>query len=176
MTTTATTTTTETTTTYGADLQTASSVDISDPNDTDVWQLIFDAAKAAGIPQDSQDLSITVRGNTVSGSTMVFFQGLAPQANGTVQVMNTTSAFQLPDTPGVYTFTPSNFFLKKGWFIGMSTLGGSFDVAYPLSGGTLDTFSMNSGVNNGATFTGVPMSNTGLNLQATLLAGAEPPP
>ncbi len=174
-TTTSTTTSTETTATVGANLQTASNVDISNPNDTDVWQLIFDAAHASGIPTDSEVMSIMLRGYTVSGPTTIHFQGLAPQANGGVMVMNTTQAFTLPMTPGTYTFMPTNFFVKAGWYIGLSNGGGTDAIAFAMPGATLDTFSMNNGVNNGATFTGAPMTGSELNAQFTLLEGAEAP-
>jgi hypothetical protein len=147
------------------------------------------APRAAGLsasaPVDGKVTQVQVRGYFVSGSCpsgqpdstcqTIHFQDLRPQSNGSVQVISTTQAFTLPTSPGTYAFSPTNFCVKTGDYVGLATPGGSFQVLLSASGATTNQFEGHGMDTNGATFS--PSSqypNAQLNMEMTVQNGASP--
>lgn len=147
------------------------------------------AASSTGpsAPADGQVTQVQVRGNYVAGSCpsgqpdstcqQIHFQDLRPQSDGSVKVISTTQAFMLSTTLGTYTFMPTNFFVLKGDYVGLATVGGNFNVLVSATGATTDMFQGHNQDMNGSQFTSNnTQSGEELNIEMTLQPGAQPPP
>ena len=140
----------------------------------------------SAIPVDGQILAVRVKGMAVpSGQpgdpgplTEIHFSVLRPQPDGSVKVIVSSQAFNLPSTgdPNQITeFKPTNMCAEKGDFLALSTEGG-FDPTYYPGGvpfqilahvprSSIAYFSQHNGVQNGAQFTGQTQSDTELLMQ-----------
>src|SRR4051794_35146631 len=78
----------------------------------------------AGAPHDGQVSKVTIKGHHVAGKgTGGFkFKVLRRQAGGGVKVIATSQGFELPNANGTYTFKPTHFLVKKGDYVGISTI------------------------------------------------------
>lgn len=143
-----------------------------------------DASKA--VPETGQVLAVRVRGTAqpspVDGAppplTQIHFSALRPQPDGSLQVITTSQAFDLPvgsDPDKVTTYTPENLCVQAGDVLALSTEGG-FDATYfpqgvpfqifaPVEGSQLGFYSKHGGVMNGAQFTPSTTDNLELLMQ-----------
>jgi hypothetical protein len=135
-------------------------------------------AQSVTAPADGQVTQVAVRGDYVPGSCpaspdsscqTILFQDLRPQPDGSVKVISTTQPFTLPTMLGTYTFMPTNFFVKKGDYVALAALGGSFDVLVSAPGAVTDMFQGHNMDMNGSQFTSNNTQNgLLLNTQMTL--------
>ena len=147
---------------------------------------------SAAIAATGQILAIRVKGMAIpSGQpgdpgplNTIHFSDLRPQPDGSMVVMSTSQAFQLPttgDPQQVSTFVPENFCVQQGDFLGLSTLGGYDPTYYPngvpfqifgsVAGSTLGFYSKHNGLGNGAQFTGSSEDGTEMLMQYDLGTG-----
>ena len=139
-------------------------------------------AESIAAPADGKVTQVAVRGNYVPGGCAatpdstcqtILFQDLRPQPDGSVQVISTTQPFMLSTTPGTYTFMPTNFFVKKGDYVALASIGGDLNVLVPATGAVTDMFQGNNGDMNGSKLTSNNTQNGQvLNMQMTLQPGA----
>jgi len=144
------------------------------------------------MPADGQIVAIRVKGmalgSTVDGAppplTEIHFSALRPQPDGSVQVIVSSQAFNLPasgDPNQVTTYVPENFCVKAGDYLTLSTEGGFDSTYFPqgvryeifgnVPGSKVAYYSKHNGVMNGAQFTGAPVSDTELLMQWDLATG-----
>jgi hypothetical protein len=129
-------------------------------------------------PADGKITQVRVRGYYVPGhcpanpdSTCqtIFFQDLRPQPDGSVKVISTTQGFTLPTSAGTYPFTPVNFCVKAGDYVGLAGLGGYLQVLLSAPGALTDQFSGHGQDMNGAMFQpNKQYTETQLNMQMTV--------
>jgi hypothetical protein len=152
------------------------------PSGLDLRGPIAHAASAAyaSVPANGQVTKVTVRGYYVPGSCPsklpdstcadnVHFQDLHPLPSGKLEVHSTTQAFTLGSVPGTYSFEPTNFFVQKGDYIGLATVGGKFFVLVSAAGAQTGMFQGHNQDMNGAEVTS-NNTQTGeeLNMRVTL--------
>jgi hypothetical protein len=139
------------------------------------------AASATGpaAPANGQVTQVKVRGYYVPGhcpaspesicEQNVHFQDLRPLSNGSLEVVSTPQAFTLPHEPGTYTFEPTNFFVRKGDYVGLATVGGRFEVLVGDSAVQTDAFVGHNKDMNGDQITSTKtQSGEELNMRVTL--------
>jgi len=107
------------------------------------------ATGSGAVPQNGQVVKVEVRGSFGGGCPVkpesvcednLHFQDLRPQPDGKLKIESTTQAFTLPSMPGTYTYEPTNFFVQKGDFIGLASVGGRFNVLIKAPGAQVGTF------------------------------------
>jgi hypothetical protein len=178
---------------FGSNLAQDSTTTVGVPFDYALWL----ASQATGVadsvtaPADGQVTQVAVRGNYVPGGCAatpdstcqtILFQDLRPQPDGKVKVMSTTQPFMLPATPGTYNFAPTNFFVKKGDYVALASIGGRLNVlaaAAPLgaqAGAVTDMFQGGGQDMNGSVFMSNntqngQLLNTQMTLKPTAAAG-----
>jgi hypothetical protein len=121
--------------------------------------------------------TIAVRGYYAGGScgticqTSLHFQDLRPTAGGALQVIVSSAPFTLPSTLGTYSFTLNafKFRVQAGDFIGLSTIGGSWEVLAPAAGGEVSQFTGYSQDMNGDVFSpNLMLPGDQVNMQVTV--------
>lgn len=145
-----------------------------DGADTALWNSSL-ASGSAAAPAGGQIVQVRLEGcaqpapNGPSPLTQIHFQDLAPQGGGAVKVGVTTNPFSIPvcgqngaSISTVSSFTPTNFCVNAGDFVGFNDEGGFDSHAYPsgvpyavigaVPGSTMDSFIRNNGTGNGSTF------------------------
>lgn len=172
---------------FGSNLAQDSTTTVGVPFDYALWL----ASQATGVvdsvtaPADGQVTQVAVRGNYVPGGCAatpdstcqtILFQDLRPQPDGKLKVMSTTQPFTLPPTPGTYNFAPVNFFVKKGDYVALASIGGRLNILAPAAGAVTDMFQGGGGDMNGSVFMSNntqngQLLNTQMTLKPTAVAG-----
>jgi hypothetical protein len=106
------------------------------------------STRTGAVPESGQVTKVQVRGYFAGGCPVaaevcednLHFQDLRPLPDGELEIVSTTQAFTLPDHPGTYTYEPTNFFVQKGDFIGLASVGGEFDVLVKRPAAQTDVF------------------------------------
>jgi hypothetical protein len=132
--------------------------------------------RSGAVPADGQVTKVEVRGYYLGGCPVaeevcernIHFQDLRPLPGGGLEVLSTTQAFTLPKQPGTYSFAPTNFFVQKGDYIGLATVGGKFKLLVKAPGAATDVFVKDKGDMNGAHVTGSRKAGEELNMRVTL--------
>jgi hypothetical protein len=132
--------------------------------------------RSGAVPANGQVTKVEVRGYYLGGchaaeevcEKNLHFQDLRPLPNGELEVIGTTQAFTLPKQPGTYTFEPTNFFVQKGDYVGLATVGGKFEVLVKAPGATTNVFVKDKGDDNGDHVTGTKKTGEELNMRVTL--------
>jgi hypothetical protein len=101
------------------------------------------------------------------------FQDLRPLPDGELEIVSTTQAFTLPKKEGnnLHAYEPTNFFVQKGDYIGLSSVGGEFMVLVKHSGASTDVFVGHDQDMNGDKITQArtqTQSGEALNMRVTL--------
>jgi len=121
------------------------------------WSAHVASASSQGVPRNGQVTKVEVRGYYVGGCPVaeevceqnLHFQDLRPLPDGELEVISTTQAFTLPKSPGTYSFEPTNFFVQKGDYIGLATVGGEFMVLVKDAAASTEAFEGNDQDMNG---------------------------
>jgi len=139
--------------------------------------------QSGAVPENGQITKIEVRGYYVEGcenkeeeghfcERHIHFQDLRKLPNGELEVISTTQAFTLPKKEehgeNKHTYEPTNFFVQKGDYIGLATVGGKFEVLASAPGATTDVFAKHNGDMNGSHLTATQKSGAELNMRMTL--------
>lgn len=143
------------------------------------WPARAASASSQRVPQGGQVTKVEVRGYYAGGCPVaeevceqnLHFQDLRPLPDGELEVISTTQAFTLPKSPGTYSFEPTNFFVQKGDYIGLSTVGGEFMVLVKDAAASTDVFEGNNQDMNGDKLGAAktkPASGEELNMRVTL--------
>lgn len=88
--------------------------------------------------------SVTIKGYArleVSVARKILIQVLRPQPDGSLLIVETSQAWELPNIAGLYAFAPTNMTVQPGDFIGIATLGGAFNFATSAPGAVTNDFS-----------------------------------
>jgi hypothetical protein len=165
---------------FGSNLAQDSTTTIGVPYDYALWlaRQATGVSEGVTVPANGQVTQVAVRGNYVPGGCAatpdstcqtILFQDLRPQSGGSLKVISTTQPFKLSPTPGTYNFAPTNFFVKRGDYVALASIGGRLNVLAPAPGAVTDMFQGGGGDMNGSVF----MSNNTqngqvLNTQMTL--------
>jgi hypothetical protein len=152
---------------------------------------------STAVPATGQVLAIRVRGtaqpSSVDGAppplTQIHFSDLRPQADGSMLVIATSQAFDLPigsDPDKITEYKPENLCVQAGDLLALSTEGGfdatffpqgvSFQIFAPVQGSQLGFYSKHGGVMNGAQFTPSSSDNLELLMQYDLGTGDDATP
>jgi hypothetical protein len=136
------------------------------------------ATRSGAAPENGQVTKVEVRGHFVGGCPVpqesvcednLHFQDLRPQPDGSLEVVSTTQAFTLPKQPGTYTYAPTNFYVQKGDYVGLATVGGEYMVLINVPGASTDMFAGHEKDNNGDHVTAQSShANAELNMRVTL--------
>ncbi len=132
-----------------------------------------------GVPENGQVTKVEVRGYFAGGCPVaaevceknLHFQDLRPLPDGELEILSTTQAFTLPNHPGTYTYEPTNFFVQKGDYIGLASVGGEFKVLVKDATAQTDVFVGHDQDMNGDKITQAktqPQSGEQLNMRVTL--------
>ncbi|TMK39862.1 MAG: hypothetical protein E6G56_09470 [Actinobacteria bacterium] len=163
--------------TWGSDLSAAPDHALAAGVDTVYWST-RSAHVRVRAPRKGQVTMVTVRGSSVAGACArlrcsaryertILFQDLRPARGGRLRVVATSQPFELPATDASYSFTPMNFFVKKGDYVGMAILGGAFKVFATVSGSSVGRFTGAGHDRNGARVHGGSLGHTELLLKVT---------
>jgi hypothetical protein len=126
---------------WGNSLQGSPNVTKEATADSVYWMATFADGTSGAAPTAGTVKSVTVRGYwTGKGKPQIAFQVLRPQPDGSLLVVATSQLFELPNTLGTYTFTPTGMTVQAGDFIGIATIGGSFLFAANAPGATTNDF------------------------------------
>jgi hypothetical protein len=164
--------------TWGSSLASPANVVKTATVDSVYWAAAFANGASATAPFSGDVRSVTVKGRwTGSGSATILFQVLRPQPDGSVKVIATSQPFTMPSTSGTYTFYPTAMSVQQGDYIGLATIGGSFEIASSVPGSKTNDFSGHEQDNNGAIIKPTTVeSDVELLLAVDLVAAVTPPP
>lgn len=144
------------------------------------------------MPADGQIVAVRIKGMALTSSqagappplTEIHFSVLRPQPDGSVKVIVTSGAFNLPttgDPQQVTTYNPVNMCALKGDYLTFSSEGGFDPTYYPngvsyqifsnVPGSRAANYAKGDGVNNGAQFTGTAVNDIELLMQWDLATG-----
>jgi hypothetical protein len=181
-----------------------------DGADTALWNTQL-ASGTPTAPASGQVVSVSLEGCAKSNGppplTQIHFQALSPQPGGGAQVELTSQTFEIPvcgvggaDGSTLSTYQPTNLCVSQGDYVDFNDEGGfvpnpnglppypsgvPYMVIGAVQGSTMDSFILNNGVGNGATFSPTETtnhdgfaSNPGeeLMLQARLATGPDATP
>jgi hypothetical protein len=122
--------------------------------DTVYWLANVGGGGSAAMTVAGTVRSVTIKGYAKSKEPLlrkIFIQVLRPQPDGSLLIVETSQPFELPTTPGTYTFEPTNMTVQPGDFIGIATVGGEFMFATPATGAVTNDFSGHEKDMNGDT-------------------------
>jgi hypothetical protein len=163
--------------TWGSDLSAAPDHALGAAVDTVYWSTRSARVKARA-PRRGRVAAVAVRGSAVAGACLrlhcstryertILFQDLRRLRGGKLRVVATSQPFELPATDAIYSFEPTGFFVKRGDYVGIATLGGAFEVFATVSGSSIARFTGAGRDRNGARLRGGPVSRTELLLKVT---------
>lgn len=121
---------------FGSDLSATANITEARQADTAYWQTTFADGHSPLAPASGQITSIRVRGIALSnplagvpgGETMIHFQTLHKQPDGSFKILVTTGAFFMPERGAnpqtITTFSPENFCVAAGDVVVFNTVGG----------------------------------------------------
>jgi hypothetical protein len=137
--------------TLGSDLKAPANVVEAHGADSAFWNVALQSGGQAAAPVGGQVISVRVKGivlNDPSGRikprTMIHFQTIQPQGDGTMKVLLSSAPFYVPlggNPQTISTYNPVNMCLHKGDFLDFNDIGGNEWHWGPYSGMPFQTFS-----------------------------------
>jgi PASTA domain-containing protein len=141
---------------FGSDLSSSANVIEAHGADSAFWNVNLAGGQPTRAPVEGQVTEIRVKGTVIPNPdpnapkplTMIHFQVLRPQPDGSVRVMLSSGDFYTPlggDPQQVTTYRPTNLCVNQGDYVDFNDIGGSEWWWYPYPGMPYQVFSRRQG-------------------------------